>query len=420
MQDDNINSLLDGYRVLDLTDWRGWLCGRLLGDLGADVIKVESRGGDQGRSLGPFVGDTPDESRSLVWLAYNVNKRGITLNLETADGRHILKEMAAKADFLIESLPVGYLDGIGLGYEALRQVNQRLVMTSISAFGQAGPYSQLKASDLIVTAISGLLSVVGDPDRPPVASNLPQAYLHASLDAAVGTMIAHYYREISGEGQYVDASAQASLVGMQVTSLPYWEFNEQITRRTGGRSRMRAIAGLGPRTIYRCQDGYFAFQVFGGMLGAHSNRELVKWMDEDGLAPDFLKAKDWESFDLATATREELDQMGDAFDRFFERYTKAELLEGTLQRGIMSYPVFTAEEICADPQLASRDYWVHLSHDELGQAITYPGVFAKLSETPLKLRRRAPLIGEHNEEIFIGELGLTREQLRNLKQAGVI
>lgn len=411
---------LDSNRVLDLTDWKGWLCGRILGDLGADVIKVESNGGDPGRNLGPFIKDTLNNQRSLPWLFYNANKRGITLNIETADGQYLLKKLVATADFLIESFSPGFLDRLGLSYDTLRKINQRLVMTSISPFGQKGPYSQFKASDLVVAAMSCLLYVTGDPDRPPVSTNIPQAYLHASLDATVGTMIAHYYREISGDGQYVDTSAQASLLGTQVASLPYWEFNRQTTRRTGGRSRMRAITGLGPQTIYRCRDGYFAFQVFGGMVGAASNRELVKLMAEEGLAPDFLKEKEWEALDMETTPPEELDRLAQAFGRFFERHTRAELYEMMMRRGIMGYPVATGEEICNDLQLAAREYWIDLAHEELGQTITYPGVFAKFSETPLRLRCRAPLIGEHNEEIFVGELGLSQEQLQTLKQAGVI
>jgi len=212
MQSGNIsNTMLDPYRILDLSDEKGFYAGQLLGNLGADVIKIEPPGGDEARKFGPFLNDIPEPQRSLFWLGYNTNKRGITLNLHTADGRKILCELVKNADVLVETFPPRYLDQIGLGYDALKKINSKLIMASITPFGQTGPYSLLNASDLICWAVSGLLFMTGDSDRPPVrVSHIPFTYLLASMDAAAAITIALHWRCRSGKGQHIDVSVQES------------------------------------------------------------------------------------------------------------------------------------------------------------------------------------------------------------------
>ena len=419
LQESETNGILSPFRVLDLTDWKGWLCGRIFGDLGADVIKVEPPGGDPGRKLGPFFKDIPQNEKSLLGFAYNLNKRGITLNLETFDGRQIFKKLISKADFIIESFSPGYLNDLGLGFNVLSQLNPRIILTSITAFGQTGPYHDLKGSDLVVTAMGGLLFQMGDPDRAPLSVSLPQAYLNASLEGAIGALVAHYHRQTTGEGQHIDVSAQASLLGMEATTLPYWQMGEKVISRSGGRSRWRTADGIGPKVVYRCKDGFVAFGIFSGALGSKSMRGMVNWMDEEGLAPNFLKERDWEAFNLEASELKEVDRFSEAFARFFDNHTKSELYEGMLKRGIMGYPVCSMDDISRDPQLQSRDYWVKVRHEEIGTTINYLGAFAKFTETPLVFRCRPPLIGEHNAEIF-GELGISTEKLTVLKEAGVI
>jgi len=175
---------LGPYRVLDLTDEKGLLCGMLLAGLGADVIKVERPGGDLARNIGPFYDDIPHPEKSLLWFAYNLNKKGITLNIETVDGREIFKRLVKTSDFVIESFPPGYMARLGLDYSALSQINPRIIMTSITPFGQTGPYRDYKGSDLICMASGGLMYVSGDPDRPPVRITIPQAYCHAGAHLA--------------------------------------------------------------------------------------------------------------------------------------------------------------------------------------------------------------------------------------------
>ncbi|MFQ5826801.1 MAG: CaiB/BaiF CoA transferase family protein, partial [Dehalococcoidia bacterium] len=333
--------LLDSYRALDLTDEKGYLCGRVLGDLGVDVIKVENPQGDPGRHIGPFFQDIPDPEKSLFWQAYNLNKRGITLDIEKAEGCSLFKRLVERTDFVIESFPPGYMDNLGLGYSVLSQINPRIIMTSITPFGQTGPYKDLQAPDIVVGAMGGVLYTMGDPDRPPVNMSFPQAYSHGALEAAIGTLLAHHYREASGEGQHVDVSVQASLIALLSIPFSHWEMRRRIIRRSGGYARARSDEDVKVQVIQPAKDGYFAFQPYGGILGLRHNQEMVKWMDSEGMAPDFLKEKDWASFDMDKVSQEELDEMNEAFVRFLQKYTREEIFQNMVARGIMGHPVNT-------------------------------------------------------------------------------
>lgn len=418
------DSLLTPFRALDLTDEKGFLCGKILGDLGADVIKVELPGGDPARNIGPFYEDVPDPEKSLYWFAFNNNKRGIILNISTSEGQDIFKRLVESADFVIESFPPGYMDGLGLGYPQLSQINPRIVMTSITPFGQSGPYKDYKASDIVAVAMSGLMYVTGDPDRPPVRISFPQAYCHAGAEAAVGTMIAHHHREVTGEGQHVDVSMQASLYPTLFNALLFWEFSGVNLQRAGPCRVGYTVGGTAHRVIWPCQDGYVCLGIWGGVFGEATNRGLVEWMDSEGKAPDFLKKIDWASFDyvkaFAMGKAEEIEQLLKPIGDFLLIHTKGELWEEAQKRNIMLYPVLTAEEILNDPQLSARDFWQKLEHPELGSLLTYPGPFVKSTQTAIKLKRRAPLIGEHNIEIYEKEMGFSREEILTLKQGGII
>ncbi len=201
--------MLSPYRVLDLTDEKGLLCGKMLGDLGADVIKIERPGGDPARNMGPFYHDEVDPEKSLFWFAFNTSKRGITLDIETTDGQEVFKKLSKTADIVIESFSPGYLDKLGLEYTALEKINPQIIMVSITPFGQTGPYKDYKTSDIVAWAMGGRMQTIGDPDRRPLRiSHHSQCYVHAGMEAAVGAMLALYYREMTGEGQQVDVSIQ--------------------------------------------------------------------------------------------------------------------------------------------------------------------------------------------------------------------
>ena len=291
-------------------------------------------------------------------------------------------------------------------------------MTSITAFGQEGPYKDYKAPDIVTLAMSGGLFGVGDPDRPPLRISFPQAFLFVSGQAAAGTMIALYYQGITGEGQHLDVSAQHSLEILQINALPFWEVNKVILRRQGP-FRAGLSGGGVQHQIWPCKDGFIFFIIMGGAAGKRSNRLLCEWMKEEGFSRVFLEQWDWDSLDMSKVNQEIMDKLEEPMGKFFLAHSKVELYEGALDRGIMLYPVYTPEEILNDVQLQARDFWVDIEHPELGGTITCPGSFIKLSEASCGVWRRAPLIGEHNEEIYL-ELGLPREELSILKQSKVI
>lgn len=413
-------TLLGNYRALDLTDEKGFLCGKIVADLGADVIKIERPGGDPSRNIGPFYKDIPAPEKSLYWFAYNANKRGITLDITTAVGQDLFKRLVARADFIIESFPLGYMDRLGLGYSELSKINPRIVITSITPFGQSGPYKEYQVSDIVATAMSGMMSISGDPDRPPVRISLAQAYLHAGADAAAGTMLAHYYRERTGEGQMVDVSIVASLVRLLMQFRPLWEFNRRLIHREG-QFRWEISTGNVQRMLWPCKDGFVYFIVMGGGGNApRSNRALVDWMEGDGMDVKVLKGVDWESTDIKSLGQQAFKEFEKVIGEFFMKYTRTELYQSALKRRIFLYPVSTVEDIVNDPQLSARGFWETVQHPELGSNITYPGAFAKLSETTIHFRHRAPLVGEHNQEVYVQELGLSQREINLLAESGII
>ena len=412
--------LLSPYRVLDLSNELGFLCGKILGDLGADVIKIEPTGGEPARRLGPFYGNQPDPEKSLFWFGFNNNKRGVTLNLESATGRELFSQLVAKADFVVETFTPGYLDALNLGYTALAKINPRLVLTSITPFGQTGPYSKFKASDIEIMALSGCMSLTGDPDRPPLRVTFPQSYGWTGSYAAMGALTAHYHRELTGEGQQVDVSAQACLLWAFSHAHTFWDLNRHVEKRAGSFMTGRSITGAKMRVFWPCQDGYLNFIIYGGEAGRRTNQALVEWMDSKGMAPDFLKQKDWKTFDIAQVTQEEIDRMEDPIGNFFKGVTKAEFFKEVVKRQMLGYPVASVTEIFADPQHQARNFWQTIEHPELQTSIDYPGGFAKFSDGACQIWRRAPLIGEHNQEIYGQELGMSPAEIAELQKQGVI
>ncbi|MCX5998787.1 MAG: CoA transferase, partial [Chloroflexi bacterium] len=346
-------SLLSPYRALDLTDEKGFLCGRILGDFGVDVIKVEPPGGDPSRRIGPFYHDIPDPEKSLTWFAYNANKRGITLNIETADGRELFKGLVKGSDFVIESFPPGHLDTLGLGYETLMSINPRLILTSITPFGQTGPWKDFQGSDIALWALSSYMYVTGDEDRPPVWLGYPQSYLHAGLEAAAATLVAHYHRQLTGEGQWVDVSAQEALMVISLQNQQSWNLARFSPKRSGAYQQRSGVKWTYQHRLWPCKDGFVVFILFSGHLGAAGNKSLTEWMASEGLAPENMKSIDWSTFDPQgeVLTEDEYEQIMDALGAFFRRHTKAELYAEALKHRIVIYPCSTIQDLRDDPQL---------------------------------------------------------------------
>ncbi|MFC1822148.1 CaiB/BaiF CoA transferase family protein [Thermodesulfobacteriota bacterium] len=416
----NMEGMLGAFRVLDLTDAKGVYCGQNLGSLGADVIKIESPGGDPSRNIGPFYQDMPNPEKSLFWMGYNTNKRGITLDIQSTDGREVFKKLVKSADVVVESYRPGFMDELGLGYEELEKINPKIIMTSISPFGRSGPYRDLKASDLVSWAMSGMLFVSGDSDRPPVSvSHIPLTYLLASMDAALSTAIALYWRGTSDQGQQIDVSIQESANKTAWMIHERWEVTGQEFPR-GSSYYQIPNCEVALRLVWQAKDGYVMYMIFTGQFGADESNRLVQWLDEEGFADDFLKSIDWVTLDWRNKTREEGEQIQQYYVKFFQSKTKAVLLKEALKREIMIQPVSTPKDIMEHPQLKARGYWQNLEHDDLGITLSYPTRFCMLSATPCKQYRRAPNIGEHNTEIYQEELGYSAMELTTLKQAGVL
>ncbi len=411
--------MLGSYRVLDLADEKGLLCGKILGDMGADVIKVEKPGGDPARSIGPFYHDEPHPEKSLFWFALNTSKRGITLDIETTDGRELFKELVKTTDFVIESFQPGYLDKLGLGYSELEKINPGVILVSITGFGQTGPYKDWKTADIVAWAMGGEMLVWGKTDRPPLRiSHHSQAYLHAGADGVIGALNALYQRSSSGEGQQVDISILESVVEVDTTNrLSAWQQRKQVARR-GGEGRAGAANHVS-RRMYRCKDGWLSWS-YRANPATFPSKPLVKWLEDEGASTPYVSSFDFNRPDFAQIPQDEWDQLEEPTAKFFMTKTKAEILDGAVKYGVMLYPVSTTADMMGNPQLTARSFWKQVPHPELNDSITYPGPFVIASESPVTISRRAPLIGEHNNEIYEGELGISRNKLAILKQAGII
>ncbi len=408
---------LSDIRVLDLTDDKGLLCGRMLADMGADVIKIEKPGGDPARNTPPFYHDIPDPEKSLFWFAYSLNKRSITLAIDSEDGKAILRDLVRKADVLVESFPVGYLKKIGLDYAELRQINPNLIMASISPFGQTGPYKKFKAPDIVGMAMGGYLYLCGDPEKPPVRISVPQAYLHAASEAAAAIMIALCYRDSGGAGQYIDVSMQQSVVMNTFQAIPFWLIDKTVLERAGP-FRVGLSAGTRQRQTWPCKNGQINFVIYGAWGAAYDI--LVQWLEENGINTEDLKRLKADNWDVFNMSQERWEKVEKPIGEFFLKHTKEDLSEGGMKRGIPLCPVAAPSEVVNSAQLAATGFWMNVEHPELGTSIKYPGFCYKFSETPCKVWRRAPLIGEHNMEIYHDELGLSVKQIIALKEIGVV
>lgn len=414
---------LNDYRILDLADHKGVYCGKVLADPGADVIKIEKPGGDATRNIGPFYRNVPHAERSFYWWAYNTSKRGITLKIESSDGRDIFMKLVKTADVVVESFPPGYMERLALGYAELSKINPRIIVTSFSPFGQTGPYKDWKADDLVGWAMAGQAYVTGDNDRPPCQVSFPHSYLIAGCHAASATLAALYYRENSGEGQHIDVSMQESVLWTTLLLVQFWDMMKLNLFRAGSRRSMGTALF---RLAFPCKDGYVGFLIAGGQLASISMPPLIEWMAEERMLGAFEDKKDWEAkdwtqkVDAMALTQEVVDAWEDSIIKFFASKTKAEIYEKAREEGMIIYPVSTAKDLAENAQLKYRDFYVEVEHPELGEAITYLGSPYRMTESPWRISRRAPLIGEHNQEIYEKELGLSKENVRLLKEAGVI
>ncbi|MCJ7521460.1 MAG: CoA transferase [Dehalococcoidia bacterium] len=377
-------------------------CTKQLADLGADVIRIEPPGGDPVRSIGPFYHNQPDPEKSLYWFYFNTSKKSVTLNIESVDGREILKKLVKTSDVVVETFRPGYLDGIGLGYSSLKEINPGLIMTSITPFGQTGPYKDFKASDLIGLAMGGFLFICGWEDEPPTRVAGSQAYNMASVNACAATLIALYHRDMTDEGQYVDVSMQQCVAHSLQWVTQMYDLQKRIMVRSGR---------LGV-PLQECSDGW------ANMIALFDWDVFVAWLASVGEAADLAdeKYKDMD-YQIRPEVRQHITEVTDTFTK---SHDKKWICEDGQKRHIIAIPCNNARDVVENPQLCERSFFADVEHAELGDTVKYPGAPYRLSETPWKIARRPPLIGEHNPEIYINELGFTQGELAALKEQGII
>jgi len=386
------------------------VCGRILADLGADVVKVEPPGGEADRLQPPFVGDVENRERSIPWLAANVNKRGATCDLGSVDGRALFGRLAAKARIVVESFPPGRLAELGLN-ELLRDA----IVVSITPYGQDGPLARVPASDLEVTAASGSLWLAGEEGRPPVRTAQPQSPYWSGMYGALGALVALQ----SPVAQRVDVSAQAAMTTVHPPAPVWWDIAREEHARTGPFLLGRSNVGSRFRNLWACADGFVSFAIQGGPIGRHTGRMLAEWMAERGEVPAVIAAVDWTTFDNTTLSQPQVDELEAAIAPFLRSLTKAEFFDGVVKRKMLGYPVGDASDSLADPQLRARDFWRHISPARGLPPLPFPGGFALFDGKRPEVRRPAPSVGEHNAEIY-GEVGIGVRELARLREAGVV
>jgi CoA:oxalate CoA-transferase len=405
-----LEQALSGVKVLDLS-WHitGPYCTKLLADYGADVIKVERPGkGDPTRTMGPFFKDDPNPEKSGLFLHLNTNKKGITLNLKSATGKKILKRLVADTDILVESFRPQVMPSLGLDYQTLEKINPGLVMVSISSFGQTGPYRDFKASEIVEYAMGGEMYSTGIAGREPLKLGGNVIQYQAGTVAAVATLGAFYAAEDQGVGQYVDISIMETQAGSAdrriMYILSYIMAGVLTTRWPPPREAVRML--IMPQGVYPCKDGFV------------NTLSLPQWWSRYIEALGMPELKDDPRFQNIYSA-----EAGMEFDAIWYSWladhTKQELFDIFIKSKIASAPVNSPEDLLNYTQLKARKYFVEVDHPATGK-VSYPGAPFKMSETSWKIRRPAPLLGQHNEEVYCNMLGYTKEELVKLREGGII
>jgi crotonobetainyl-CoA:carnitine CoA-transferase CaiB-like acyl-CoA transferase len=401
---------LNGLKVVEWSEFiSGPYCGKLLADLGAEVVKVEKPGyGDKARSYGPFPQDIPHPEKSGLFLYLNTSKLGATLNVGSTTGAHIFKELMKQADIVIENNSPREVEKLGLNYETLKKLNPRLVMTSITSFGQTGPYRDYKACDLTSFHISGLafMNPAGGVDdieqEPPLRGKAYQSDFLAGLSGAIATMSAIFARQATGSGQLVDLSEQEALASMIRRDLG------AVTHEGFTRTRIKGAQPSAETVLGQCNDGHF-------FVVCNTDRFWANWVEVMG-NPDWAES---ELFQDRASRRENWDAAKIMIEEWAKEKTVDEIVRAAQAKRVPCTPVNTIKESVNSGLLADRDYFTEVDHKEAGK-VKYPGAPYKLSLTPWHVERPAPLLGEHNEEIYCGRLGYTRQDLVVMRAEGVI
>lgn len=397
------DGVLHGLKVLDLSDAKGFFAGKAFAMMGADVLKIEAPGGDVERGYAPF--DAKGES--LYWRAFNTDKRSVVLDIKTQEGADQLRKLAAQSDFLIECFKPGYLASLGLGYEDLRAINPKLIFVSITGFGQKGAYAQYRATELIATAMGGVLHNTGDRDRAPVKEGLESTYLHGSVAGVVGALMAYFnILNAGGSGQHVDVSLQEACSSRMTSAILAWQFDQLVLERQGDKSQ------LGPTAttwFWPCKDGHLFWHMLGGLHGAPANAALTKWIDEYESENPLHEVEDWRKFDKAGIQQDQWDRFESVIGPHFMRFTKVEIMRESMARGVNACAAANPQEVLESQQLRGRGYWQALDGGE--KTHLYPGYLFKTNGVPNGSRRPAPKLGADTAAVLEALIGQRDEDL---------
>ena len=386
------NALLPGYRVLDLTSAVGALCGKLLGDLGLDVIKIEPPDGGVARREPPFANGHAHREGSLRFAYLNAGKRSITLDLTKPSARSLLLQLVERADVIVEDFAPGYLSGVGLSYEALLEKQSKLILVSISGFGQDGPYANYQTTDLIGNAMGGLLYISGDPKMTPCNPPETQSLYYASLFACYGVMLALWQRETRGIGAWIDTSVQASMALHEHVAFNY-SAEGRVMKRAGSQHQHNA-----PANLFQCKNGWISLFV----TQTHWPLLLKVWPDHD---PELDDPK-WINSNLR---RQHADYINAQVTEFTSRFLKEDLAELMQKHGIPGLPVNSPSDFMKDPHIQARGFFANVTHPVLG-SFAQPGT-PFMVDGQRSAPSPAPLLGQHNHDVFCGELGLSAGEM---------
>jgi len=379
-----MSSALHGVRVLDLADHSGAHCGKLLADMGAEVVKVEPPGGDASRHIGPYFHEEGDPEQSLFFWHYNTSKRSLVLDLAGGDGVEALRRLARASDVVIETGAPGSLDARGLGYRHLSDIAPHLVVASITPFGQSGPRRDWRSSDTVAQAMGGMIFVNGHADEAPLRGFGLQAYHGASTYAAIAILLALLRRDRGGGGTHIDVSVQACVAAAVEHVSGFFHQTGGIEVRRGSLHWSRSFR------IGRCRNGHVMHCTLGDWTA------LVEWIKGDGKAQD-LDQPEWSDFEYRQAHCEHLF---DVLDEWARDYRVADLVEGAQLRRVPYAPVLAPETLRDDPHLAAREFFADVNDEQLSARVRYPGAPYRFGATPWKIHRRPPRIGEHGEDIL--------------------
>jgi len=399
---------LEGVRVVDLTRALAGPYGTMmLGDLGADVIKVEQPGrGDESRGWGPpFVGEPygPFPGESAYFIAANRNKRSVTVNLKSPQGQEVVRRLAAVSDALVENFRTGVLDEMGLGYEDLHRLNPRLVYCSISGYGRTGPYAERPGYDFIIQAEGGMMGITGPEEGPPYRVGVPIVDITAGMFAATGILAALRARDLTGEGQLVDISLLDTQVALLANVASNYLVGGAPPRRLGN-----AHPNIAPYEAFRARDRWFA-------LAAANERQWGVLCDTIG-QPDL---KDDARFATNMARVANRPALLKVLNEAFATRDAGEWLAALQEAGLPCGPINTVPDAFAHPQAAARDLVLETEHPTAG-TVRLTGFPYKLSHTPASVRRPPPLLGQHTEEVLAGLLGYTAREVADLREQEAI